>query len=152
MELKMSHSLARTNAAEKSDYPQSARLNPPDTPPDVSLLTGRELAVCALMVAGFSNKVIANRLDVGLRTVEACRTNATAKLELGQTPLIVWAALHLQWLPDVRSNELMENLSSPAAKAPASTRRRYVDPTPEEIAERKEAIRQSWTGGEPCFA
>ena len=72
----------------------------PKSPPDVQKLTAEERAVCALVVAGRLNKEIAAILDCGLRTVELRRMTAAEKLGLGRTPLIVWAALNREWLPD----------------------------------------------------
>jgi DNA-binding CsgD family transcriptional regulator len=72
----------------------------PKYPPDVQKLTPEERAVCALMVAGHLNKEIAAILDCGLRTVELRRMTAADKLGLGRTPLIVWAALNREWLPN----------------------------------------------------
>lgn len=55
-------------------------------------LTEGELAVLGLMMEGLANKVIANRLDVSLRTVEGRRASIFEKLEVDSIPelTIIW--------------------------------------------------------------
>jgi DNA-binding CsgD family transcriptional regulator len=156
--LKMSQSLSRGRTAEKANAAEITA-NCEDiavVPPDVLSLTPQERLVCAMLVRGMNNKAIAARLDAGLRTVEMYRSTAARKLSLVETPLIVWAALHQKWLPDVPpAPKQLTTVSSPAAKAPPRpqhadpTPREIADPTPEEIAQRALAIRREWAAGNP---
>jgi FixJ family two-component response regulator len=98
----MSQSLVASRPAEKPNQPilrEKAELA--GIPPDVLKLNATERMVCALIVSGLANKEIASHLGAGLRTVELCRHNAARKLELGRTPLIVWATRNAEWLPTV---------------------------------------------------
>lgn len=60
----------------------------------------RECEVLRLMALGHSNKEIADRLDISVKTVEVHKANAMRKLALkGRTDVVRYAALH-GWLQD----------------------------------------------------
>jgi non-specific serine/threonine protein kinase len=68
-------------------------------PRSVSLagLTARELEVVALVSTGISNKAVAARLHLSVRTVESHVRHALAKLGLdNRTQLATWARDHVQ--------------------------------------------------------
>jgi hypothetical protein len=93
------------------------------------------------------NKQIAARLDIGLRTVELRRHTAAEKLDLGDMPLIVWAARHPEALPAIPPEP--QFLAYQPAEPPKARKPRYKDPTPAEIAERAAEVRR---GAQPCSA
>jgi DNA-binding NarL/FixJ family response regulator len=64
-------------------------------------LTGRESDVLRLIAEGYSNKEVAARLEVSVKTVEAHKANAMRKLDLkGRVHIVRYAALQ-GWLSDV---------------------------------------------------
>jgi two-component system, NarL family, response regulator NreC len=64
-------------------------------------ITERECEVLRLMALGQSNKEIAARLNISVKTVEVHKSNAMRKLSLkGRTDVIKYAALH-GWLDDL---------------------------------------------------
>ena len=61
-------------------------------------ITEREAAVLRLIASGYSNKEIATRLDVSVKTVEAHKANAMRKLDLTSRIDIVKYAILQGWL------------------------------------------------------
>jgi len=81
-------------------------LPPPDHPRDprrrasTPLITDREVEVLRLMAVGHSNKEIASRLNISIKTVEVHKANAMRKLNLrGRTDVVRYAVLN-EWLRD----------------------------------------------------
>jgi DNA-binding NarL/FixJ family response regulator len=64
-------------------------------------VTPRELEVLRLTAWGFSNKEIAAKLDVSVKTVEAHKTNAMRKLEMRSRIDIVRYASLQGWLDEI---------------------------------------------------
>ncbi|WP_029009631.1 response regulator transcription factor [Azospirillum halopraeferens] len=62
----------------------------------LALLSPRERDVAALMVEGCANKTIANRLGIGVRTVETHRANVMAKLGIRTVAELMRLWLHLE--------------------------------------------------------
>ena len=60
----------------------------------------RELEVLRLIATGYSNKEIAARLDLSVKTVEVHKANAMRKLDLGGRVDIVLFAILQGWLQD----------------------------------------------------
>lgn len=50
--------------------------------PEIESLTNREVEVLSLLASGYSNRQIADRLSVSVRTIESHRANLIAKLDL----------------------------------------------------------------------
>ena len=68
--------------------------------PDTPLITDRETSVLRLMAVGHSNKDIADRLDISVKTVEVHKANAMRKLKMrGRTDVVRYAAIN-GWLQD----------------------------------------------------
>jgi len=64
----------------------------------VATLSEREAAVLRLIAAGYSNKEIAGRLSISVKTVEAHKANAMRKLGLtGRIDIVKYAVLQ-GWL------------------------------------------------------
>jgi DNA-binding NarL/FixJ family response regulator len=63
-------------------------------------LTDREEEVLKMVAWGYSNKEIAARLDISIKTVEAHKTNSMKKLDLGSRIDVVRYALLQGWLID----------------------------------------------------
>jgi DNA-binding NarL/FixJ family response regulator len=75
------------------DHPRDTRRRP-NTPP----ATERELEVLRLTAVGHSNKEIASRLNVSIKTVEVHKANAMRKLNLrGRTDVVRYAVMN-KWL------------------------------------------------------
>ncbi len=55
-------------------------------------LTYRQRQVCALLIAGRSNKEIRTVLGIGQRTVETHRYDIFRRLEVESVPQLVWKA------------------------------------------------------------
>ncbi len=73
----------------------------PGTAHSVGTLSGRELEVLKLVAVGYSNKEIASRLDLSIKTVEAHKANASRKLDLkGRVDIVRYASFQ-GWLHDV---------------------------------------------------
>lgn len=64
-------------------------------------ITERETEVLRLIASGYSNKEIAQQLDLSVKTVEAHKANAMRKLELTSRIDIVRYAILQGWLRDV---------------------------------------------------
>jgi len=62
--------------------------------------TDRELDVLRLIAWGYSNKEIGSRLDVSVKTIEAHKSNAMRKLDIGSRIDIVRYAILRGWLQD----------------------------------------------------
>lgn len=60
----------------------------------IARLTRREKQVLRLIALGYSNKLIAKRLDIVERTVEAHRSNIRNKTNLRSAELVVFAIKH----------------------------------------------------------
>jgi len=63
-------------------------------------ISDREAEVLRLIAIGYSNKEIAQHLDISVKTVEVHKANATRKLDLRGRVDIVRYALHQGWLHD----------------------------------------------------
>ena len=63
-------------------------------------LSEREAEVLRLTASGHSNKVIATRLDIGVKTVETYKSRAMSKLGLRTRPEIIRFALDRGWLTE----------------------------------------------------
>lgn len=63
-------------------------------------LTDRESDVLRLIAWGYSNKEIAGRLDLSVKTIEAHKANAMRKLDIGSRIDIVRYAILQGWLQD----------------------------------------------------
>jgi two-component system, NarL family, response regulator NreC len=63
-------------------------------------LTDRESEVLRLIAWGYSNKEIAHRMDISVKTVEAHKANATRKLDIQSRIDIVRYAILQGWLQD----------------------------------------------------
>jgi DNA-binding NarL/FixJ family response regulator len=74
----------------------NARGRRPIPPP----ITDRETEVLRLMALGHSNKDIANRLDLSVKTIEVHKANGMRKLGLGGRTDVVRYALLQGWLRD----------------------------------------------------
>jgi len=72
---------------------------PPSTA-GVGTLSGREEEVVRLIAWGYSNKEIAGRLDLSVKTVETHKANAMHKLQMRSRIDIVRFALLQGWLED----------------------------------------------------
>ena len=83
------------------------RAQPRDKHPDPSVrlayveeipLTEREASVLRLIASGYSNKEIAARLDLSVKTVEAHKANAMRKLDMkGRIDIVKYSVLQ-GWL------------------------------------------------------
>jgi len=71
-----------------------------DQPPPLALLSEREIDVLRLLAQGFTSKEIADRLDIGVKTVETYKSRATTKLDLRTRAQIVRFAATQGWLAD----------------------------------------------------
>jgi DNA-binding CsgD family transcriptional regulator len=60
----------------------------------IAALTPRERDVLAGLIAGYSNKVIAHKLGISARTVEAHRANIMRYLEARHIAHVICAAMH----------------------------------------------------------
>ena len=69
-------------------------------PRRVGRLSRRETEVLRLMALGYSNKDIANKLDLSVKTVEVHKANATRKLNLNGRIEIVRFAVLQGWLAE----------------------------------------------------
>ncbi len=65
-----------------------------------SALSERELLVTRLIALGYSNKEIAGRLNLSVKTVETYKARAMAKLELGTGADLMRHAIRNGWLSD----------------------------------------------------
>jgi DNA-binding NarL/FixJ family response regulator len=71
-----------------------------DQPPPIELLSEREIDVLRLLAQGFTSKEIADRLDIGVKTVETYKSRAITKLDLRSRAQIVRFAATQGWLAD----------------------------------------------------
>jgi DNA-binding NarL/FixJ family response regulator len=69
--------------------------------PEESALSEREVEVVRLVAAGHSNKEIAGRLDLSIKTVETYKARSLEKLGLRSRADLVRYALQRGWLQDV---------------------------------------------------
>jgi two-component system response regulator NreC len=76
------------------------RRHPPTSVPGQVRLSGREEEVLRLIAWGYSNKEIATRLDLSVKTVETHKANAMQKLHMRSRIDIVRFALLQGWLED----------------------------------------------------
>lgn len=79
-------------------FVRTGRRSLPDGP-DVAL-SEREEQVLRLVAQGFSNKEIAARIEVGIKSVESYKARATQKLGFSGRADIINYALQKGWLPD----------------------------------------------------
>jgi DNA-binding NarL/FixJ family response regulator len=79
----------------------------PDTPggpsPDVGVLSQREREVLEFIARGYSNKEIAARLDLSIKTVETYKARSMDKLGLQGRASLVRFAMEQGWLEDRQS-------------------------------------------------
>jgi DNA-binding NarL/FixJ family response regulator len=68
--------------------------------PPIELLSEREIDVLRLLAQGFTSKEIADRLDIGVKTVETYKSRAITKLDLRSRAQIVRFAATQGWLAD----------------------------------------------------
>jgi two-component system response regulator NreC len=61
-------------------------------------LTDREREVLVLICEGYTNRAIADRLDLSVRTVESHRANLMVKLDADALPDLVFAALRMGFI------------------------------------------------------
>jgi len=64
------------------------------------LITERETEVLRLVARGYSNKEIAAKLEVSVKTIEVHKANAMRKLSLRGRIELLQYALHQGWLHD----------------------------------------------------
>jgi DNA-binding CsgD family transcriptional regulator len=64
-------------------------------------LTAREIEVLKLTAAGFTNKEIARRIDVGVKSIETFKARAVDKLGFKNRADIVRYAIAQGWLADL---------------------------------------------------
>jgi DNA-binding NarL/FixJ family response regulator len=76
------------------------RRQPLPSPPGAGTLSSREGEVLRLIAWGYSNKDIAGRLDLSVKTVETHKANAMHKLQMRSRIDIVRFALLQGWLED----------------------------------------------------
>jgi DNA-binding NarL/FixJ family response regulator len=76
------------------------RGHPPPSVIGAASLSGREEEVLRLIAWGYSNKEIAIRLDLSVKTVETHKANAMHKLQMRSRIDIVRFALLQGWLED----------------------------------------------------
>jgi two-component system, NarL family, response regulator NreC len=76
------------------------RRQPPPAVAGVGTLSGREDEVLRLIAWGYSNKEIASRLDLSVKTVETHKANAMHKLQMRSRIDIVRFALLQGWLEE----------------------------------------------------
>lgn len=69
-------------------------------------LSPRELTILQLSAWGVSNKAIAQRLQISIKTVEAHKSNAMRKLGLADRSQLVRRAVELGWLSLDRAPEI----------------------------------------------
>jgi DNA-binding NarL/FixJ family response regulator len=78
----------------------SRRVRPPDTESASAQLSSREDEILRLVAWGYSNKEIAGRLQLSVKTIETHKANAMHKLGLHSRIDIVRYALLQGWLHD----------------------------------------------------
>jgi DNA-binding NarL/FixJ family response regulator len=71
------------------------------TPATMPRLTAREIEVLKLTAAGFTNKEIARRIDVGVKSIETFKARAVDKLGFKNRADIVRYAIAQGWLADL---------------------------------------------------
>jgi DNA-binding NarL/FixJ family response regulator len=67
-------------------------------PMDAQILSEREMQVLKLAALGFTNKEIAQQVEIGIKTVETHKARATEKLGLNSRSELVRYALAQRWL------------------------------------------------------
>jgi DNA-binding NarL/FixJ family response regulator len=80
---------------------QPSRTRKSSADPTTPDLTARELDVLKLIAAGLTNKEIARRLDIGVKTIDTYRSRAVDKLGLKTRSDIVRYAMAQGWLADI---------------------------------------------------
>lgn len=82
-------------ALEQSAHAHGRNLPPPPADNHQGVLTDREIEVMALIVRGYINKEIADRLGIGLSTVVTHRKNIMEKLHARSvSALTIYAVMH----------------------------------------------------------
>ena len=74
---------------------------PMTSPPPITLLSDRESDVLRLLAQGFTSKEIAERLDIGVKTVDTYKSRAVEKLGLRSRAQIVRFAVGQGWLAEI---------------------------------------------------
>ena len=90
--------LARHIAAGENRCLPGGRLRQPVDTPARGEVSGREADVLRLIAQGYSNKEIAARLDLSVKTVETYKARGMEKLNLGSRVDIVRYAVQRGWL------------------------------------------------------
>nr|WP_261360445.1 response regulator transcription factor [Gemmata massiliana] len=85
---------------EVADYIVASSHNPTETDGTADTLSNRELLVMRLIALGYSNKEIAARLNLSVKTVETYKARAMAKLELSTRADLMRHAIRNGWLSD----------------------------------------------------
>jgi DNA-binding NarL/FixJ family response regulator len=81
--------------ADKATLPQA------DLPAPITLLSDREIDVLRLLAQGFTAKEVAERLDIGVKTVDTYKGRASEKLALRTRAQIVRFAAAQGWLAEL---------------------------------------------------
>jgi len=81
--------------ADKACEPQS------QVPAPITLLSDREINVLRLLAQGFTAKEVAERLDIGVKTVDTYKSRAAEKLALRTRAQIVRFAAAQGWLAEL---------------------------------------------------
>jgi DNA-binding NarL/FixJ family response regulator len=79
----------------------TAQLMPAPEAAHITLLSEREIDVLRLLAQGFTSKEIAERLDIGVKTVDTYKGRAVEKLDLRSRAQIVRFAVNQGWFADL---------------------------------------------------
>lgn len=79
---------------------KALRPSPPSAP-EITLLSEREIDVLRLLAQGFTSKEIADRLSIGMKTVDTYKSRAVEKLNLRSRAQIVRFAVAQGWLSEL---------------------------------------------------
>ena len=108
--------------AEGSDCLVPSDAKPPGETMDAQGLTPREAEVLRFLSAGFSNKEVARRLALSVRTVETHRLNLRRKTQTGRLKDLVSLARQLGLAPVVESEPSRQRADTRPAQSGGSDR------------------------------